>query len=169
MSLLLDWMIITFLSVYFLLTVVYHIIAKNVAGRNLDVLGLIPKWHFFAPTPGIRNLYLLYRDKYPTGEIGNWTMLHDMDCFRSPWSFIWNPTKRLRKTLFDAIVALVSEDVTNERNRLLVKLSIPYLLILNHVSSIPRNTGALATQFLIMENYADERSNHVFCSDLHSL
>jgi hypothetical protein len=169
MQLLLNWIIIGFLSACFLLTVIYHLHIQNSIIKSLNTLGLVPKWHFFAPRPGTHNLYLLYRDKYPTGDIGNWVMLHNMDSFRSPWSFIWNPTKRLRKTLFDTIIALLSEDVTTERDRMLIKLSIPYLLILNHVSSIPRTNGAIATQFLVRENYADERSYSVFCSDLHRL
>jgi len=165
----LDWIIVLFLGVYLLVTLAYPLDTKGRVAKNLDFFGLIPKWTFFAPRPARRNLFLLYRDRYPDGAMGNWTMLYAMDRYRSQWSFIWNPAKRLRKTLFDQIVMLLSEDYSTEDNKAKIKLSISYLLILNHISSIPRRTDAVATQFLVMENYSDRPSYDVFTSELHAI
>src|SRR5690606_33415372 len=101
--------------------------------------------NFFAPTPGVNNLFLLYRLQYKDGTVGNWKSILDMDRYRSPWTFIWNPNKRLKKTLFDLFVTLTSEDLSNDENKAKVKMSIPYLLILNHLNSY-REELAVAVQ-----------------------
>ncbi|WP_055714048.1 hypothetical protein [Streptomyces torulosus] len=154
---------------HFTLTLLYNVGLKPTAivGR-LEAFALLPKWHFFAPHPGIHNLYLLYRDVFPDGTVGNWTMLHGMDRFKSPSSCVWNPTKRLRKTLFDLITSLQMES-EDEGRRHLIKLSAPYLLLIHHVSSIPRPTGAIATQFLIMQSHIDQPAHPIFTSELHPL
>ncbi|WP_406346703.1 hypothetical protein [Streptomyces sp. NBC_00648] len=169
LSVLSNGMVVAALGGYFTLTVLYNVGLKQagVIGK-LETLSLLPKWHFFAPHPGTHNLYLLYRDVFPDGTVGNWTMLHGMDRFKSPWSCAWNPTKRLRKALFDVITSLRMESEVDER-RHLIKLSTPYLLLLHHISSIPRPTGAIATQFLIMQSHADQPALPIFTSELHPL
>lgn len=160
---------ITVLIAHFSLTLAYHLGAKLRILDHLDALSLVPKWHFFAPRPGMRNLYLLYRDRYATGDVSVWRVLHGMDRFRPGWSFIWNPDKRLRKTLYDVLVTLAAEDYTADDATRRVKLTAPYLLLLNHVSSLPRPDGVVATQFLVMEGEAGQTPRKVFCSELHPL
>jgi hypothetical protein len=114
----------------------------------LHRVGLVPQWSFFAPTPGVQNLYLLYRDVHVGGDTTAWRVVHGMDGDREPWSFIWNPRRRLRKGLHDLISGL---DAARDQARPeLVQLTLPYLLIVNHISSLPRLDGVWATEFIIM-------------------
>ena len=166
---LLDWIIVVVLAVYLLVTLAYHLDPGDWVIRKLDYFSLVPKWTFFAPQPATRNLFLLYRDEYPDGNLGSWAVLYGMEHYRSSWSFIWNPAKRLRKTLFDLLVTLLSESGATEENRAKIKMSISYLLILNHIAGFSRSNDAVATQFLVMENDADGPSRSVFTSELHAL
>jgi len=163
-----DIAIISILSFYFLLTIAYHFDTTHWVVRNFDFFGLIPKWNFFAPTPGVHNLYLLYRLKYEDENLSHWKALFDLDKFRNLWTCLWNPSRRLKKALFDLIATLVLEDASTEENRARIKLSIPYLLILHHLSSYEEE-GATGVQFLVMENYDRDPASAIFTSEMHAL
>lgn len=163
-----DSIIVSLLAVYFIITIGYHFDRTNWVVRNFDFFGLVPKWNFFAPTPGVNNLYLLYRLQYEDGTIGEWKALFELDQFRSHWTFIWNPNRRLKKTLFDLIATLIMEDASSEEKQARLKMSIPYLLILNHLSTY-KTEASCGVQFLIMENYDQDPSYALFTSELHAL
>lgn len=148
-------------------TCLYNIGWKPRALEVFHSLGLIPQWTFFAPQPGVQNLYLLYRDIYSGGESSSWRMLNDMDASRLNATCIWNPRRRLRKALFDLIITLASEasDVQNEA----LKLSAPYLLILNHLSLLPRFRGVWAVQFMIMVSDPHQTPKLAFQSQIHRI
>ena len=165
---LVDTVIISSLSFYLIITIAYHFDRTNWVVRHFDFFGLVPKWNFFAPTPGVHNLYLLYRLQYDDGTIGNWKALYDLDKFRSPWTFIWNPNRRLKKALFDLVGTLALEDASTEENKARIKMSIPYLLILNHLSSYAEDICE-GVQFLVMENYDSNPAYAIFTSELHAL
>jgi hypothetical protein len=128
---------------------------------------LLPQWSFFAPTPGIQNLYLLYRDVHEGGEVTAWRIVHDMDADRGRWTFAWNPRRRLRKALLDLILGMPYDEHRSQPD--LFKLSTPYLLIVNHLAGIPRLPGVLATEFLIMESRPHQEPNVAFQSERHRL
>src|SRR5690554_4638272 len=113
----LNYMVILILASYLLITIAYHFDKKNWIASHVDYSGLIPKWNFFAPTPGVNNLFLLYLLQYKDGTVGNWKSILDMDRYRSPWTFIWNPNNRLKKTLFDLFVTLTSEDLSTMKTK----------------------------------------------------
>ena len=148
-------------------TVVYNAGFGQHLLRGLVGFGLLPRWTFFAPVPATSNLYLLYRDIYPNGAGTPWRVLHGMERGRSLFTFAWNPDKRLRKALHDLITSFASQLVGTRPE--MAKLSRPYLLILHHVSSLPRLPGPVATQFLIMEGRANERAHVIFSSEPHRL
>jgi hypothetical protein len=134
-----------------------------------DRLGFVPRWSFFAPTPGVHNFYLLYRIRFDDGTVGQWMSLCGLDRFRSQWAAIWNPDRRTKKTVFDLAAILVQERADDEHARALIQLSIPYLLILNYISGLSPRSGVNAVQFLVMENYQDGSAYPVFVSALHSM
>lgn len=164
----LDFIIILVLGSYLLITIAYHFDQKKWISSHLDYFGFIPKWNFFAPNPGVHNLYLLFRLQYNDGTISSWKSILDMDQYRDPWTFIWNPNKRVKKALFDLLVTLTSEDISTEENRAKVKMSIPYLLFLNHLNCYKEDI-AVSVQFTVMENYYQEPAYPIFTSELHTL
>lgn len=145
---LLDILVSAGLGMLLVCTALYALGLKFRGLRRLHTLGLVPQWSFFAPTPGVQNLYLLYRDIHLGGEPTAWRMVHHMDSDRGPLTFVWNPRRRLRKALHDLITGL---EIGGPMPRPeLVQLSMPYLLIVHHLSSLPRLDGVWATQFLVM-------------------
>ena len=148
------------------------VVQINVVGSRLgqaDRFGFIPRWSFFAPTPGVHNFYLLYRIRFNDGTVGQWVSLCGLDKFRSHWTAIWNPDRRTKKTVFDLAAVLVRERADDEQDRARIQLSIPYLLILNYISGLSPRSGVNAVQFLVMENFQDGSAYPVFVSALHSV
>jgi hypothetical protein len=134
-----------------------------------DRFGFVPRWSFFAPTPGVHNFYLLYRIQFDDGTVGQWMSLFGLERFRSPWTVIWNPNRRAKKAIFDLVSVLIRERADDEEARARVQLSIPYLLIINYISSLAPRGGVTAVQFLVMENYKDGSAYPVFVSSLHTV
>ena len=148
-------------------TVLYETGPRWRVVRALFRFGIVPQWSFFAPTPGTQNLYLLYRDLDSLGEATTWRVVHRMDENRPPWSFVWNPRRRLRKALLDLILAL--ELGREEMRPDTLKLSTPYLLIINHLSYLPHPPGATATEFLVMVSKPNQSPRVAFQSERHRL
>ena len=137
--------------------------------QRRDILNLAPAWNFFAPTPGQGDYHLLYRDRDSAGEITDWHEISDADS-RPWWTFAWNPGKRPRKALFD--VAQACALISRATDADLLPCTFPYLVLLNHVSALPREDDALATQFLIMYSHgtvSDREPEPVMISNLHDL
>ncbi|MEZ4299384.1 MAG: hypothetical protein R3B70_30820 [Polyangiaceae bacterium] len=131
--------------------------------RRYDVLGLVPTWTFFAPRPSTADLHLLYRDKLATGQLTPWTEVVLVEA-RSPLHILWNPGKRQRKLLTDAM-GMLSREVVHARKlrrgggpsrprawQESIQSSLPYLIFLHHVSMLPRLPGATATQFALFQS-----------------
>lgn len=163
----LDIVVAALLACLLICTVLYETGPRWRVVRALFRLGFVPQWSFFAPAPGIQNLYILYRDLDVNGDLTLWRVIHRMDENRRPWSFVWNPRRRLRKALLDLILAL--ELGREEMRPDVLKLSTPYLLILNHLSHLPRPPGALATEFLVMVSNPDQPPRVAFQSERHRL
>jgi hypothetical protein len=139
--------------------------------RGLDVFGLIPVWTFFAPNPGMTDYYLLYRDRLPDGSLDNWRKVE-----LKPWEngfrvALWNPTKRKQKALSDMVGGLIRLAKHRERKGLIV--TVPYLLILNFITSRPHSLGTNGTQFMVLEHGGfagdPERSRVLVMSGIHRL
>ena len=163
----LDLAVATLLTGLLIATVLYETGPRWRIVRALFRLGFVPQWSFFAPAPGTQNLYLLYRDLNVNGDVTAWRVVHQMDENRHPWSFAWNPRRRLRKALLDLILAL--ELGREEMRPDVLKLSTPYLLIINHFSCLQRPPGALATEFLVMVSNPNQSPRVAFQSERHRL
>lgn len=113
------------------------------------LMTLIPTWSFFAPTPGMSDYYLLYREINDKDEVQDWKEVTPLQDKRSPFAFVWNPDKKYLKTLIDMVQQLIKLSVAyNEEKQ--ICLTVPYLHILNSVTSLEHGSSAKKVQFLIM-------------------
>ena len=137
--------------------------------RRLDPLYLIPEYSFFAPTPATGDFSVLYRDRDGDGEMGDWHEL-PLGGTRSILNALWNPDRRTRKATFDVCTDLAKYILADAP--LEVQVSVPYLVLLNHVSTLPRLEQGDATQFLIMMSHgveAEEEPEVMYLSAIHGL
>jgi hypothetical protein len=149
-------------------TLLVHVPALKLPIRRRDVCALVPEWNFFAPRPAEGDYVLLHRDHCIDGSLAPWRELR-VAAPRRWWNAAWNPTKRNRKALFDAVTELAlhvkEEDPT-------IIASIPYLTLLNYVSGLPRSLPVARTQVLLMMTAADapdDPPRPMFLSSAHDL
>jgi hypothetical protein len=134
--------------------------------KRLDRPGLIPAWTFFAPNPGMSDHHLLYRDRLITGSVGVWKELplHQNRCVID---VIWNPSKRLSKALTDLVMSVVTRP--SEFDHAQLKLMVPYLAVLNHVSAASASPLVAARQFMILQTDTDGSDTLLLMSEFHHL
>jgi hypothetical protein len=139
--------------------------------KAVDVFGLIPIWTFFAPNPGVTDYYLLYRDRLPDGSLDNWRKVELKPSENGFRVALWNPMKRKQKALSDMTGALIRLAKHRKSERLIV--TVPYLLILNFITSRPHSLGTTGTQFMVLEHSGfsgePERSRVLMMSGIHRL
>jgi hypothetical protein len=161
---------IVILAGWFLISVLAQLNIKAVARLKAhDIFSLIPNWSFFAPRPGTSDYHLLFRDADSAGEWSRWREI-PLANRRTLWGAIWNPQKRNTKALSDVVRGLVrlAQDQTFKN----FSLTLPYLAILNYVSSIPRSTPCVQTQFMILKSegfFADQDPQFLFMSNMHNV
>lgn len=134
-----------------------------------DFFSLIPNWSFFAPRPGTFDYHLVFRDIGTDGASGRWQELPLADG-RTLLGAIWNAPKRSRKVLSDVVRGLVR--LAQDKSRKDFSLTLPYLAILNYVSSLPRTQRPAETQFMILMShgfYSSQEPRLVFMSSVHKL
>jgi hypothetical protein len=120
--------------------------------RRWDRLQLVPSWTFFAPNPGRSDLELYYRDVFEGERIGDWIKVPLAEPLA--WiSGIWYPKKRSKKILLDAVQSLLTLADKLEEDPNLIKITLPYLLLLHIVNEIPKPPGVLLRQFQVRESY----------------
>lgn len=137
--------------------------------KRRDVIAAIPAWTFFAPNPGRSDYFLLYRDRSPDGHLGPWRVVA-MEGKDGLLSALWNPLKRKNKALTDMVSELLFLAARYRKSSLVV--TMPYVVLLNVVSSQRRTAPAEATQFAVFETFGfhNRRSPEiVFESDFHRL
>ena len=161
---------IVILAGWFLITVLSQLNVKVVARLKVhDTFSLIPNWCFFAPRPGTSDYHLLFRDSDPSGEWSSWQEI-PLASRRTLWGAIWNPEKRKTKVLSDVVRGLVR--LAQDQNFKYFALTLPYLSILNYVSSIRRSTPCVQTQFMILKSegfFSHEDPQFLFMSEMHNL
>jgi hypothetical protein len=146
-------------------------LAINEKIRAFDFLQLIPQWTFFAPSPGISDYHLLYRD-YCQGTA---SIFREVPLLfkRNAFTVIWNPNKRLTKALFDLTSNLKSVELKSATNFDLVYISVPYLMLLDLVMHQPDILSSPdSREFIIVNSYG--YNNHkpdeiIFISQRHKL
>jgi hypothetical protein len=112
-----------------------------------DWFSVVPQWTFFAPNPGRSDLHVLFRDRLSDGSLSAWTEL-DVATARPLRSSVWNPEKRRRKAVHDAIASLASlrpADVGPE-----IMVTRAYLMLLGMVCSAEGASNAAFRQFVVV-------------------
>jgi hypothetical protein len=161
---------ILILAAWFLVSALAQLNVPRVAAlKAYDFFSLIPNWSFFAPRPGTSDYHLLFRDLTSSGEPGKWKEIPLAD-ERTLWGAIWNPTKRRTKTLSDVVRGLLR--IAQDSSLKDYSLTLPYLAILNYISSIPRSDSPCQTQFMILKSdgfFSDKDPEFLFMSNIHRL
>jgi hypothetical protein len=139
---------------------------RAAAGRAL-LSWVVPVWHFFAPTPGRHVTHILYRDRLPSGGYTPWREIPAPKRGQIP-RVLWNPSKLRAKALIDVLNELSVLSSRYASSPQLLTLSVPYLLLLNHVSRLPRWYEAVSTQFVLIRR-GEEGDELVLLSGHHSL
>jgi hypothetical protein len=113
----------------------------------LNRISVVPNWRFFAPVPLTADLAVMYRcaDSPCNISRSNWHELR-LDETRRWFNFVWNPHRRFRKAFFDLIVALSNETQGNFGR---IKLSVPYIFLLQLVTNRAMIIGAPYVQFSV--------------------
>lgn len=128
---------------------------------------LVPSWNFFAPVPGTHTYCLLYRDEHVDGSLGLWREVHTPS--RQSWTrCLWNPEKTGSKAVLDLAMELARTVQAAGDRPQLVRLAVPYLTALAHVTSRPHSLGATGTQFILLQRSASA-SHVLFLSEVHPL
>ena len=142
----------------------------SVLNRLGTFTALVPRWNFFSPRPGIHDYHLLYRDQWEGGGVGVWQEVPGFAQPRNLTASVWNPHRVSKKALFDLAVELARESLAVENRQEYAKLSIPYLVLLNYVSQLPRPHPSIATQFMLARSSSMPQTvEPCFISGLHSL
>lgn len=127
---------------------------------------LLPEWRFFSPEPLSNDMVLYYRDKT---EVFLTTWKLGIPEMETKWyNVIFNPKRRIRKTVIDATKVI---SINFEKDRDNIHTTIPYLVILFYVSNLNREYISKATQFAIISTSFDskEKSKLLFSSSFHEL
>ncbi|MGH9584744.1 MAG: hypothetical protein ACRD4O_17625, partial [Bryobacteraceae bacterium] len=104
-----------------------------------------------------------------SGEWNRWQEI-PLSTGRTLWGAIWNPEKRKTKSLSDVVRGLVR--MAQEHKLKDFTLTLPYLSILNYVSSLPRSAPRLQTQFMILKSegfFTRQEPQFLFLSNAHNL
>ena len=163
-----DGLLTSIFAIWILLSILVYVPKIGTWIRGSDFFSLIPEWKFFAPAPGRWDYYLLYRDQLADESVTDWTET-EVAGTRQWWNFIWNPSRRGRKALFDATSEMGRRLVAGEEG---LEASVAYLTVLNYVSSLPRSSASRFTQFLLLRMHAPfsgQAPDLIFSSTLHSL
>lgn len=137
--------------------------------RRCDVLGIVPRYNYFAPSPMTHDYHLLVRTTSVSGECGRWREV--TPTLRQRWWHIaWHPDRRPYKQMVHLARALTADQSVTP-------LATSYLLVLGYVTAqLQTADSALSgrdhVQFLIART-AGERAGHspetVFLSQSHRI
>jgi hypothetical protein len=135
-----------------------------------DLAAFIPAWTFFAPNPGTTDTRILWREMLFGGSISPWHEVLPPN--NGPLRPVWNPTKRQRKLITDVGPMVLCLAHTNPKSEYTL-ISLPYLIILHRVMSLPASPIVCARQFLVVQTThegAGEGEMHpLFASRWHAL
>ena len=113
------------LAVWFVLSALNQINPISARLGPYDPLGLLPRWTFFAPHPGIYDYHLLYREcESLETQLGTMEMVEAAKHLVGPWTqvpaicpgsarfMLWNPQRRVTKTITDIVAGLTTLRLT---------------------------------------------------------
>lgn len=115
-----------------------------------DVLGLLPRWTFFAPNPADEDVHVIYRD-LADAERQVWGSGRVLSKAPAPaWRrWLWNPGRYERKAIIDLANGLrSSRQAVADQPRALC-LTTPYVALLDWVSQQPAESATTHRQFIL--------------------
>ncbi len=113
-------------------------------------MGILPGWNFFAPRPITSDLEVRYRTWSAVQGAGQWLDV-GLPRLRQVTDIVFNPTRREKKTMFEACARVIKSYNLNHPNDDAVIISMSYLLILGRVSGLVTGLDADGVQFGIWE------------------
>jgi hypothetical protein len=136
-----------------------------------DVLGLLPRWTFFAPNPAHEDVHVVYRDQAASGTWGGWRPLTvaPPDA-RMRW--IWNPGRFERKASIDLVNGLRRSRFRLKENPEALIVCTPYVGLLGWVARQRVEPGATHRQFAVVtsEGFPPQQKLTVeYVSEVHRL
>jgi hypothetical protein len=163
------------LLLWLLLSVVNQLPIEKITAvlRRFDHLHLLPRWHFFAPSPAVFDFHFAVRLFGSEDEVTrDWKLISEVPK-RTALATVWNPARRIRKMRADAIQSLVrtAHSLDDDSQRLAL-ISLPYLLLLNHACDRSQDEHGTFIQFAVLtaDGFASEGAPKVIVrSELHAI
>lgn len=140
-----------------------------------DPLGLLPRWTFFAPNPGIYDYHLLYREcESLETQLGTLQMVEESKHLVGPWLqvpdvcpdsaqlMLWNPQRRVTKTVTDIVAGLTMLRLAYPELGDGVQYTSYYWLLLHLIQR--ESLRARQRQFAVIQSHGfpPERTSAVF-------
>jgi hypothetical protein len=168
-------------AVWLVLSAAYQFSAVSEKLGRFDRFGLLPRWTFFAPNPGTHDHHIVYREcssgdfdlstpeaqNAASANLSPWRELTDL-CSGFAIPFLWNPQRRVTKTVTDVVSGLLSIGNRNPEDVKYAHFTVEYFLLL-HLTM----RGASAPgqrQFAVLRTHgfgAERRTQAVFVSKFH--
>lgn len=152
---------------------------SNLIGRY-DRFGLLPRWTFFAPNPGIHDHHLMYRECHSDADLStpegaasalaalsSWREVADLVPGHS-YLFVWNPQRRVTKTMSDIINNLSAARHKNPDFVRYIQFTVEYFWLLHLV--LRGASPAVQRQFAVIRTHgfgSDRKAEVVFVSKFH--
>jgi hypothetical protein len=162
-----------FFAAWFVLSVVVHL-RDGIRAHLLrfEVWGVIPRWNFFAPRPGVHDVHLLFRDVDHDGEAGDLAYV-PMIGPRRWYHVVWHPDKYRAKVVSD--IAATLQEVSRHTHESdgdprLLMFTQSYVLALHLTMQMPREPAARARQFVLARHRAfrgEAEHQVLFFSNFH--
>lgn len=165
----------TILAIWFVLSALNQIDPISTRLAPYDPLGLLPRWTFFAPHPGIYDYHLLYREcasvETPLGTpamveaartlVGPWMQVPDLCPGSSPF-MLWNPQRRVTKTITDIVAGLTLLRLTYPKLGDGVQYTSYYWLLLHLIQRPSRREGQRQFALIQSHGFPPERQSALF-------
>lgn len=165
----------TILTIWFVLSALNQIDPISTRLAPYDPLGLLPRWTFFAPHPGIYDYHLLYREcasvETPLGTpamveaartlVGPWMQVPDL-CPGSSQFMLWNPQRRVTKTITDIVAGLTLLRLTYPKLGDGVQYTSYYWLLLHLIQRPSRREGQRQFALIQSHGFPPERQSALF-------
>ena len=170
-----EIVLVIFFSLFFLISVLYQFFSLRKKIRKYDYLNIIPTWTFFAPNPVKHDYHLLYRNK-ENNNVSKWKEV-PLIKKKNNFSFIWNPERRIKKSLL-AIANSLGLEIRNYKklhdklpNASYLVSSVAYQTCLNIVLEAPISKK-VERQFMIVQSkgmITDEKPEIILISLFHKI
>ena len=116
----------------------------------------------------MHDYHLLYRGIHDEGEVQEWQETFTLKSERGFWAFLWHPDKKFLKSLLDMSQELIMFSI-NSKDKRQICLSVPYLHILNYITSMNHDKSIRKIQFMILSSSRLYDYTVEFLSSTHPL